>query len=483
MGRGAITRRRALGAAAGAAAGATAGRLGAAEPASARPRRREVDIAIVGAGLAGLAAARRIVAGGRSAVVLEARDRVGGRTYDVDIGGGHRVELGGQWAGPGQDRVLELAAELGIATFPTYFDGEGVYYAGGRRQTYAGDLPPMSPASLAELLVALQRLNQMASEVPPGAPWDAARAAEFDRQTVGGWAVDNLATSESRALVDVVIEGVYGCEPQDLSLLDLLAAIGGVGGDVFTLIDDAQSTRFVGGSQRLSKGLARRLGRRVQLESPVRSIRRSGRRAHLETPNGTWVAKQVIVTIPRPLTTRIRHRPPLPAAHDQLAQRQPFGSVVKVNAVYDEPFWRADGLNGYTVSDTGPIKITYDNSPPEGSPGVLVGFMEGNDGRAFYGDHRARRAAALECFARYYGERAREPRRYVDIVWPAEQWTRGAYGSFNPPGVITAFRGAGTGPVGPMRFAGSDLSSEWTGYMEGALRSGVAAAEEALEEL
>ncbi len=292
-------------------------------------------------------------------VVLEARDRVGGRTYDVDIGGGHRVELGGQWAGPGQDRVLELAAELGIATFPTYFDGEGVYYAGGRRQTYAGDLPPMSPASLAELLVALQRLNQMASEVPAGAPWDAARAAEFDRQTVGGWAVDNLATSESRALVDVVIEGVYGCEPQDLSLLDLLAAIGGVGGDVFTLIDDAQSTRFVGGSQRLSKGLARRLGRRVQLESPVRSIRRSGRRAHLETPNGTWVAKQVIVTIPRPLTTRIRHRPPLPAAHDQLAQRQPFGSVVKVNAVYDEPFWRADGLNGYTVSDTGPIKITY----------------------------------------------------------------------------------------------------------------------------
>jgi monoamine oxidase len=109
--------------------------------------------------------------------------------------------------------------------------------------------------------------------------------------------------------------------------------------------------------------------------------------------------------------------------------------------------------------------------------------MEGNDGRAFYSDHRARRAAALECFARYYGERAREPRRYVDIVWPAEQWTRGAYGSFNPPGVITAFRGAGSGRVGPMRFAGSDLSSEWTGYMEGALRSGVAAAEAALGEL
>src|SRR4029079_13924341 len=114
----------------------------------------------------------------------------------------------------------------------------------------------------------------------------------------------------------------------------------------------------------------------------------------------------------------------------------------------------ANGLNGYTFSDTGPIKITYDNSPPEGSPGVLVGFMEGNDGRAFYSDNRARRAAALECFARYYGERALRPRHYVDVVWPAEQWTRGAYGSFNPPGVITAFRGAGSGPVGPMRFAG-----------------------------
>jgi monoamine oxidase len=177
----------------------------------------------------------------------------------------------------------------------------------------------------------------------------------------------------------------------------------------------------------------------------------------------------------------IPFKPQLPPAYDQILQRQPMGSVIKVNAIYDAPFWRGDGLNGSVVSSQGPIEIVYDNSPPDGRPGVLVGFMEGNQGRALYGaSAAARRAAALDCFARYFGERARHPRSYVDMVWARERYTRGAYGSFNPPGVLTSLGAAAAGPVGAIHFAGDGTSPEWPGYMDGAIRSGERAAREAL---
>jgi monoamine oxidase len=161
-----------------------------------------------------------------------------------------------------------------------------------------------------------------------------------------------------------------------------------------------------------------------------------------------------------------------------------MGSVVKVNAIYSTPFWRARGLSGAATSDTGPIRITYDNSPPSGRPGVLVGFMEGNDSRAFYGvSAAARRAAALHSFARYFGNAALDPIGYVDLPWAEEIYTRGAYGSFNPPGVLTSLNDASVEPVGALHFAGADMSPQWPGYMDGAIRSGELAASEALAAL
>jgi monoamine oxidase len=171
----------------------------------------------------------------------------------------------------------------------------------------------------------------------------------------------------------------------------------------------------------------------------------------------------------------------LPPAYDQLLQRQPMGATIKVNAIYDTPFWRAQGLSGTATSTTGPIEVVYDNSPPDGTPGVLVGFMEGNRARSlFAASPAARRQAALESFARYFGDAALHPRDYVDMVWAAERYTRGAYGTFNPPGVLTAMGAATAGPVGIVHFAGDGTSAQWPGYMDGAIRSGQRAAREAL---
>jgi monoamine oxidase len=408
---------------------------------------------------------------------------VGGRNLDHALGGGVVAELGGEWVGPGQDRVLALAKRLGVATFETYSSGNSVYYSNGRLQTYSGDIPPANPVSLVELEALIIELNRMAATVPAATPWTAAGAGQWDQQTIGAWMTANLQTAEARNLAMLSVRGVYGEEAIEISLLDLLQAISGVGGDFNTLIGSAQSIRFVGGPQQLSQKLAKGLGRRVHLGVAILAVEQAAH-VKLRSAGLTFLARRVILTPPKTLIGRIHFTPPLPPGLDQLVQRQPMGSVVKVNAVYSTPFWRAQGLSGAATSDTGPIRITYDNSPPDGKPGVLVGFMEGNDSRRFYGvSPAARQHAALQSFVRYFGAAALSPIGYVDHAWAEEPYTRGAYGSFNPPGVLTSLNDPLDQPVGAVHFAGSDLSAVWPGYMDGAIRSGEAAAAAVLASL
>ena len=435
-----------------------------------------VDVVVVGAGLAGLTAATAVQRSGHSVVVVEARDRVGGRNYDVEVADGVVVELGGEWTGPGQTRVQALAKELGITTFPTYAEGNDLYYRQGRLSPYSGGIPPAGMEALIEVERIISTLNEMAKSVPVEAPWTAPEAQAWDSQSVAGWITDGRFSDEASFLGHLSIRGVYGEEASQISLMDLLAEVAGVGGDFNTAIGSAQSTRFVGGPQAMSKRLAARLHRPVELSSPVIGIER-GKTATVQTPRHAYRGRQVIVTVPKAVTAAVRFHPALPPAYGQYLQRQPSGSAVKIQAVYETAFWRSEGLSGSVLSDTGPLEVVYDNSPPDGRRGVLVGFAEGNQGRALFrlSDGR-RKAAVLGSLARYFGPRAASPSHYVDMVWAREPYTGGAYGSFNPPGVLTSLGAAVAGPVGNIHFAGADYTPEWPGYMEGAIRSGEAAA-------
>jgi monoamine oxidase len=449
---------------------------------------REVDIAVVGAGLAGLTAARDVIAAGASAVVLEARDRVGGRVLNEPIGGDAVVEVGAQWIGPTQDRLAALASDMGVATFPTYSQGENLIEWRGSPRRYRGTIPRINPAVLADVQQAQTRLNRMSRSVPLDRPWAGPKARRRDGMTAKTWLRRNMATRAGRELLEIAIEAVWAAEPEDVSLLHILFYIHSAG-SLQLLLDTeggAQQDRFVGGSQLVPLALAERLGEEVVVrESPVRRIEHGDGAVTLHADGGAQVrARRAIVAIAPTLAGRIVYDPPLPGHRDQLTQRMPLGTVAKCMAVYDEPFWRERGLSGQATSDIGPVKLTFDNSPPGGAPGVLLGFLEGERAReAGRLSPEERRRVVLDCFGRLFGDQARRPAHYVERLWAEEEFTRGCYGCHLPTGAWTSYGEALRAPIGPLHWAGAEVAQVWSGYMDGAVRSGESAAREVLAAL
>src|SRR3954451_24078658 len=446
----------------------------------------DADVIVVGAGLAGLTAAREIQRAGKTAIVLEARDRVGGRTLNHPIGDGKVVEVGGQWIGPGQDRIAALAKEMNVATFPTHSKGENVIEFDGALKRYRGTIPRIGPHVLADVGQAQLKIARLAKRIPLDKTWNAKNARKLDSQRFEAWLPRNVYTKGGRALLELSVEAVWAAEPADLSLLHVLFYARSAGG-FDRLLDTeggAQQDRFVGGSQLVSIRLAAELGDGVlHLGHPVTRIEHGEHGVRVSAGTGISPSgKQVIVAIPPTLTSRIAYDPPLPGHRDQLTQRMPQGSVIKCMAIYDEPFWRAEGLSGQATSDTGPAKIVFDNSPPGGSPGVLLGFLEGERARTL-GRLPAseRRGLVLKGLARLFGPKAEHPADFVERSWAEEEWTRGCYGCYMPPGAWTSFGDALRAPVGRIHWAGAETATVWNGYMDGAVQSGVRAAEEALK--
>ena len=479
-------------------AGALAAGAPSAEAARRRRRRvsRQADVVVIGAGLAGLTAARELARDDRSVVVLEARNRVGGRVLNRPIGGGEESEAGGTFAGPTQNHILGLATELGIGTFPTFNEGENVYFVDGERTTYSDSGPtgtaPPDPTILPDLATVVSRLDEMSKEVPVDAPWESTSAADWDGQTLQQWIDENSASPRFRALVPAATRPIFGAEPREISLLFTLFYIAASGDERnigtfernFNTRDGAQMFRFEGGSALIARRLARKLGSRVKLRTPVAriEIRRGGVR--VVSKRHVVTARRVIVAVPPVLAGRIRYSPGMPDSRRGLTAAMPQGNLLKVTAVYDRPFWREAGLNGTAVSLNGPVNTTFDDSPPDGSPGVLFGFVGGDEGRQHRARSRAdRRAAVLKNLADFFGEQALRPSRYFETDWPGARWSRGGPVGIAGPGVLLNHGPALRAPVGPIHWAGTETSNYWNGYMDGAVRSGKRAAREVIDEL
>lgn len=448
------------------------------------------DVVIVGAGFAGLACARRLRAAGSSAVVLEARERVGGRSAP-GILAGRNLDVGGQWVGAGHDRLRDLLREHRLRLYPQYDDGAAILYYGGRARRFIGNIPQVSrfigeiprvhPWALLELELGLRNLARSHADLPLDEPWRHPRAAALDAITLESWARRHLHSRAARAVFDAAVRAIFSAEPGDISLLYFLfycrsndgfeALIGTAGG--------AQAELVEGGMHCLAVALADTCSGDLQAAEPVRAIRQDADGVTAITDRGSYRARRLVLAIPPTLQADITFEPALPVARDRLGRRMPMGSVIKCLVAYERPFWRGAGLSGLAISHELPFSPVFDASPPDGASGALVGFFDGAPALAWSAaEPAARRAAVLDSLAACFGPEARKPVDYVEKDWLAEPWSRGCYVGLMPPRVLTELGAALRTPAGRIHFAGTETATEYCGYIEGAIRSGERAAAE-----
>ena len=440
---------------------------------------RRVDVVVVGAGLAGLSAARSL-AGEADVLVLEARERVGGRTVGHTFPNGCSVEMGGQWVGSAHTELLRLTRELGLETFPTYDEGAGLTVLDGQRRQWLDETIGLPDSTAREIGRVTDSLGALAERVDLNAPWRVPEAEALDQRTVESWLSEATADPLAQAYFRVITPAVFAAETHEVPLLHFLFYVrsGGSLDYLVTTAGGAQESRIVGGTHRICEEMAAGLGSdRVILGAPVDAIEQDAHAARVIHGADVTETRRVIVTLPPALAGRLRYRPSLPSGRDTLTQRYPMGRVIKVQLLYDEPFWRTDGLNGQVLSFDDPIATTFDNSPPDGRCGVLMGFAEAEHARRLGQlDLVTRRRSVVDCMVRFFGPRASDVRDYIELDWTAEEYTRGCYGGRPAAGVWTGYGSALTEPIGRIHWAGAETSPVSNGYMDGAVRSGLRAA-------
>nr|WP_269782254.1 FAD-dependent oxidoreductase [Nocardioides sp. R-C-SC26] len=491
---------------AGAAAGAGALTPGGASASSLSPERApvtglqgalpsSVDVVVIGGGIAGLVAAREAARGGASVLLLEARDRVGGRVLNHTLRTGNAViEAGGAFVGPTQDHILALAKELKVPTFKEYVKGKSVYISSlTGRMEFSGTVPP-DPTILADAAILLGLIDMYAAEIAVDTPWSHPRAREWDGMTLGQF-IRRTALINPAGVTNLIkswTQPGFGADPHELSFLFVLWYVACSGNErtVGTFsrnsdtINGAQERRFVGGSQLIPIRMARQLGDIVALRAPVTKVDQRSGRAVVHTRRGVVSAKRVICAAPPPLVLGIDWFPKLPTMRRRLMEELDMGQLMKCDAVYTTPFWRKDGLNGFGINDAGAARAVFDNSPKDGEPGVLLAFVGGSTWRKYGTMPKAqRRRAVLEGFAEMFGPQALRPVEYTEQDWTKERWTTGGPTTIHAPGTLTKFGAAIRRPHGRVHWAGTETSTYWSGYMDGAVRSGERAAVEVLEQL
>jgi monoamine oxidase len=445
------------------------------------------DVVIVGGGFAGLSAARELTKSGVDFLLLEARDRIGGRVYTHQLDEKTAIDLGGQWIGPTQDQMYKLVEEYGIKTFPTYDKGKNILYLNRKIKTYKGLIPRIDPLSLISLDRTIKDLNKKAKAIHLEAPWKTPGAKELDSITLETYIRKKCRFTAARNVLRAGLETVFACELSEISVLQALFYIkSGTSLDVLINMEGgAQQDRIVGGMQVIAEHMADEFRAQIRLNSPVTKIENDESGVLVSFAEFTVRARRVILSIPPVLIPAIKFEPSLSANKLQLCQRIPMGTVIKCYAIYEEPFWRKSGFSGQVVTDEhSPFQTIFDNSEPHSSTGKLMAFSLANRARKLLAfNEMERKYFVLRELAGFFGEEALHPIHYIDQCWADEEWSRGCYAGMRMPGAWVGYKGALSRPEGYIHFAGTETSPIWNGYIEGAVLSGQRASREVINAL
>lgn len=448
------------------------------------PNSTVYDSIIVGAGLAGLIAARNLHRSGHNVLVIEAQERFGGRMYGRYLPSGQWIDRGGQWVGPTQDRFLALLDEYDIRRFPSPSEGLKVLIYNGKRYEFngffqgfpEGDVPGVSEAEWNDAMEAWQRFEALAKAFPPGHPRSDEQNRKLDRKTFAQWIEENTKTAFGNWYFSYMVRAVGHlgpAEPHQVSLLHVLW-----GQNCAPQSEHPEAELLHGGAGQIPEKIVAELGERIRLGEPALRILHNASGVEVETAQGHYTAKFAVVAMPPHLAGRIIYNPPMPPLREQLTQRLPMGCCVKILISYDRPFWREKGFAGIALGNGQWIELCADSSDPETGVGVIATFVVGDR----YGVWRPmsegdRRMAVLSDLAIYFGDEALSPSSYEEVDWPGEPWVGGGYAAFMPPGVWTSYGEALTAPVGRIHWAGTEMADRWPGFFDGAVRTGEAAAE------
>lgn len=450
----------------------------------------EFDVLVIGAGYAGLSAATMLQAQGLSVALLEARDRVGGRTLERPVAGMPRLELGGQYFADVQERVTQLVKDVGLQAVPAWNEGDSFLALGDRVARYQSTPARCLVEQLefpeevgAEIEATLAELNRLYPQVSGATPWECDEAEQWDAVTFETWIAGRIASSTGREFFRFLTNQAYSTEPGQISLLQMLWFINTSHGLPPWATGGAQANRVAGGTQLVAQALAERLGDALRLNQPVQAIEQDDQGVRVQTPHREYSARAAIICLPPQLVAALDYAPSLPADLYRAFSAQQTGNTMKVQAVYERPFWRDKGWSGNGINWAGPQTFTYDNTLPGSDVGVLLGFLTARRATDMLRlPQEERKAAVLRAWADVFGPETLAPIDYIEKDWTADEFTRGGYGCHVPPGFWCELGPALGGESMPrfrrLWWAASDLAKDWNGYLEGALFAGEQAANE-----
>jgi monoamine oxidase len=439
------------------------------------------DVCVAGASYAGLSAAWRLKQAGAQVVVMEARNRVGGRSMTGPLEGGGWIDYGGQWVGPTQDAFYALIEEMGGQTYPSPDDGVSLERSILDPTKFIRLESKDYPGSKI-LDAAYDRIDRLADTIDPEQPWEARDAERLDAMTFAEWLRLHVENENARGLVGGVVSSIACASTAEISILEMAYLVRTCHGldKLFNFKGGAQQDRVIHGTQPIAKEVAKRLGNAVRYGQPVRRIRWNDEGVEVTSDDFTVAARFIIVCTPPNLAGAIEYDPSPPTDRVQVTQRWPQGLVIKVQMIYRSSYWRDAGLNGASLDYRSVVGETADSGVPEqySQKGIMTGFVySGQARKVALLSPAERKKIILDDMAERFGPKARDTIEYHETNWSTQQWTRGCFTGFLTPGATTLFKAAVRAPVGPLYWAGTENSTDWPSFIDGAIKSGYRAAD------